>query len=90
MDAGKGKSSDFMLSQALANQVVRKAEISALVFLGLLPVFHPLSSSPENGHSAYLLRCLTEALGRNHWSQRRPDQAQRVATLARDDVGTNR
>jgi hypothetical protein len=45
MDAGKGKSSDFMLSQALANQVVRKAEISTLVFWGLLPVFHLLCSS---------------------------------------------
>jgi hypothetical protein len=39
MDAGKGKSSDFMLSQALANQVVRKAEISALVFWVFCPCF---------------------------------------------------
>jgi hypothetical protein len=44
MDAGNGKSRDFELSQAHANQVVRKAEISAPVFWGLLPVFYPLSS----------------------------------------------
>ena len=55
MDVGKGKSCHFKRSQALANQVVRKAEISAPVVGGLLPVFHPLSSIAEIGHSAKVL-----------------------------------
>ncbi len=49
MDAGNGKPCHFRLSQALANQVVRKAEISAPVVGGLLPVFHPLSWIAEIG-----------------------------------------
>ncbi len=44
MDAGKGKSRDFGLSQALANQVVRKGVCGDFIFCGLSP---PVSPRPS-------------------------------------------
>jgi hypothetical protein len=41
MDAGKGKSRDFGLSQALANQVVRKAVCGDFILCGLSPPVSP-------------------------------------------------
>jgi hypothetical protein len=37
MDAGKGKSGDFRLSQALANQVVRKGVCGDFILCGFSP-----------------------------------------------------
>jgi hypothetical protein len=37
MDGGKGKSHDFRLSQALANQVVRKGGCGDFILCGLSP-----------------------------------------------------
>jgi hypothetical protein len=42
MDAGNGKSRDFGLSQALANQVVRKGVCGDFILCGLSP---PVSAS---------------------------------------------
>jgi hypothetical protein len=42
MEAGKGKSRDFRLSQALANQVVRKGVCGDFILCGLSP---PVSAS---------------------------------------------
>ena len=41
MDAGKGKSRDFGLSQALANQVVRKGVCGDFILCGLSPPVSP-------------------------------------------------
>ena len=41
MDASKGKSSDFRLSQALANRVVQKAACSDLDLCDLSPPVSP-------------------------------------------------
>jgi hypothetical protein len=41
MDSGKGKSRDFGLSQALANQVVRKGVCGDFILCGLSPPVSP-------------------------------------------------
>jgi hypothetical protein len=41
MEGGKGKSRDFRLSQALADPVVQKVEISAFILCGLSPPVSP-------------------------------------------------
>jgi hypothetical protein len=41
MDAEKGKSGDFSLSQALANQVVRKGVCGDFILCGLSPPVSP-------------------------------------------------
>src|ERR1039458_7506375 len=52
MDAGNGKSSDFRLSQALANQVVRKGVCGDFILCGLSP---PVSASWSLVHRYTLL-----------------------------------
>jgi hypothetical protein len=47
MDAGKGKSRDFGLSQALANQVVRKAVCGDFILCGLSPPVSPRRSGRQ-------------------------------------------
>jgi hypothetical protein len=48
MDAGKGKSRDFRLSQALANQVVRKGVCGDFILCGLSPPVSPkVCASPR-------------------------------------------
>jgi hypothetical protein len=42
MDAGNGKSRDFRLSQALANQVVRKGVCGDFILCGLSPPVSPI------------------------------------------------
>src|ERR1039457_2925638 len=51
MDAGKSKSRDFRLSQALAYRVVRKGSNFESVFCGLLPLFW------EVGHWSASIPC---------------------------------
>ena len=52
MDAGNGKSSDFRLSQALANQVVRKGVCGDFILCGLSP---PVSADWSLVHRYTLL-----------------------------------
>jgi hypothetical protein len=48
MEAGNGKSHDFGLSQALANQVVRKGVCGVPRFCSLFSPFRPLFSARRN------------------------------------------
>ena len=52
MDAGNGKSRDFRLSQALANQVVRKGVCGDFILCGFSP---PVSASWSLVHGYTLL-----------------------------------
>jgi hypothetical protein len=52
MDAGKGKSRDFGLSQALANQVVRKGVCGDFILCGLSPPVSPRRKMVSNGTCA--------------------------------------
>jgi hypothetical protein len=74
MDAGKDKSRNFGLSQALANQVVRKAEISAPVLGVFCPCFTRCLRIAEIGQPAYLLSIvpghLMTAVGKDEASAR--------------------
>ena len=54
MDAGKGKSRDFGLSQALANQVVRRVSAACPVFAVFSPRFARCFRLAEIGQPVYL------------------------------------